>query len=170
MRVWEVNPDAINEEAIEEAGKRLRDGGLIAFPTETVYGLGANALNDRAVRAIFEAKGRPADNPLIVHIADAAGLNDVVASDYQLPATVKRAMDAFWPGSRSFCRPPVSCLMQYIPGWTLSVSAVQATRLHKRSSALQVFRLQPRAPTALVVRARRAAKMFRKIWHLSLMD
>lgn len=105
MRVWEVDPHAIDHEAIEEAGKRLREGGLIAFPTETVYGLGANALNDTAVRAIFEAKGRPADNPLIVHIADASGLKEVVAPDFELPAAAIKAIKAFWPGPLTLILP-----------------------------------------------------------------
>ena len=59
-----------NKEAIAEASKILQDGGLVAFPTETVYGLGADALNADAAAKIYAAKGRPSDNPLIVHIAD----------------------------------------------------------------------------------------------------
>ena len=58
------------EKWIEEAGQILKDGGLVAFPTETVYGLGANALDEEAAAKIYSAKGRPSDNPLIVHIAD----------------------------------------------------------------------------------------------------
>ena len=69
-RYWKVDV-SVNPEtpAIQEAASLIRDGRLIAFPTETVYGLGANACDDAAVRAIFQAKGRPSDNPLIVHIA-----------------------------------------------------------------------------------------------------
>lgn len=59
----------IEPQAIDEAGRLLRQGALVAFPTETVYGLGADAMNEEAVRSIFVAKGRPQDNPLIVHIA-----------------------------------------------------------------------------------------------------
>lgn len=58
----------VNDENIKKAGRIIADGGLVAFPTETVYGLGANALNDEAVKNIYKAKGRPSDNPLIVHI------------------------------------------------------------------------------------------------------
>ena len=58
--------------ALQKAGQLIRQGGLVAFPTETVYGLGANALDPQAVRGIFAAKGRPQDNPLIIHLEDAS--------------------------------------------------------------------------------------------------
>jgi len=83
-----------NERTIESAAAALRDGRLIAFPTETVYGLGADATNARAVAAIFEAKGRPRFNPLIVHVASvelAAVLGHLTPAGSQLAA-------AFWPG------------------------------------------------------------------------
>jgi len=81
-------------ESFALASDLLRKGQLVAFPTETVYGLGADALNESAVRAIFEAKGRPADNPLIVHIADRSQLSPLCeVSDVSC-----RLMDAFWPG------------------------------------------------------------------------
>ena len=82
------------EESLSRACELLRKGQLVAFPTETVYGLGADALNADAVRAIFAAKERPADNPLIVHVArreQLAGLCDVTD-------TARKLMDAFWPG------------------------------------------------------------------------
>ncbi len=84
------------EEAGTQLGGRIiREGGLVAFPTETVYGLGANGLDGRAVQSIFEAKGRPNDNPLILHIVrknEAHGLWDSV------PRLAQELMDAFWPG------------------------------------------------------------------------
>lgn len=79
---------------IEEAAKALRDGGLVVFPTETVYGLGANALNEDAVKGIFEAKGRPQDNPLIVHVAS-LDINRYVS---EIPEIASRLMNKFWPG------------------------------------------------------------------------
>jgi len=85
----------IDQEIIEAAGAILREGGLVAFPTETVYGLGANALDGTAVRKIFEAKGRPQDNPLIVHICDFDELEPLVA---EVPAIARKLMDRFWPG------------------------------------------------------------------------
>ena len=73
----------------------IRAGGIIAFPTETVYGLGADANNDAAVAKIFAAKGRPADHPLIVHVASAAAVPQFAA---QVPAFAQKLIDAFWPG------------------------------------------------------------------------
>ena len=89
-----AEPD-VPDEVIAAAAAALRDGRLVAFPTETVYGLGANALDERAVRRIFAVKGRPADNPLIVHLGDAAGLDAVVASVTPL---ARELADRHWPG------------------------------------------------------------------------
>ena len=80
---------------IERAVVALRSGGLIALPTETVYGLGADASNDDAVRRVFEVKGRPSDHPLIVHLADGAQLEQWAAS---VSSTAQLLADAFWPG------------------------------------------------------------------------
>lgn len=81
--------------AAERAGRWLREGGLVAFPTETVYGLGADAWNAAAVRGIFAAKGRPADNPLIVHIGERAWLADVAA---RVTPLADELAERFWPG------------------------------------------------------------------------
>jgi L-threonylcarbamoyladenylate synthase len=81
--------------AVRDAAQRLAEGGLVAFPTETVYGLGARADNDAAVAAIFAAKGRPADHPLIVHVADAAQAARFARS---IPPVAQRLIAAFWPG------------------------------------------------------------------------
>ena len=67
--IKKIDKNQIDEDAIREAGEILREGGLVAFPTETVYGLGANALDEEAAKKTYEAKGRPSDNPLIVHFA-----------------------------------------------------------------------------------------------------
>lgn len=85
----------INIDGIERAGDILKKGGLVAFPTETVYGLGANALDDRAAARIYEAKGRPSDNPLIVHIAELVDLYEIVEA---VPEKAKKLAEAFWPG------------------------------------------------------------------------
>ena len=66
-------------ESLKEAAEILKHGGLVAFPTETVYGLGANALDEKAARKIYEAKGRPSDNPLIAHVADFEGIEPLVS-------------------------------------------------------------------------------------------
>jgi L-threonylcarbamoyladenylate synthase len=84
-----------DEAAIAEAARCIQAGELVAFPTETVYGLGADASSDAAVAKIFEAKGRPADHPLIVHVADAAQVHDYASS---VPPFAARLMQAFWPG------------------------------------------------------------------------
>ncbi|MEG1887356.1 MAG: L-threonylcarbamoyladenylate synthase [Oscillospiraceae bacterium] len=73
----------------------IKNGGLVGMPTETVYGLAANALNEQAVSKIFAAKGRPQDNPLIVHISEFSMLENLVSS---IPAIAKECMDVFWPG------------------------------------------------------------------------
>ncbi|MCL7413625.1 MAG: L-threonylcarbamoyladenylate synthase [ANME-2 cluster archaeon] len=83
------------DEIISEAARIIKQGGTVAFPTETVYGLGADALNSEAVRKIFQAKGRPQDNPLIVHITDTEQL-DMLARD--VSDSAHKLMDAFWPG------------------------------------------------------------------------
>ena len=87
--------EGIDQEIITEAGGILKDGGLVAFPTETVYGLGGNALDEQAAEKIYAAKGRPSDNPLIVHIAEFEALNKIAA---EIPEEAKMLADAFWPG------------------------------------------------------------------------
>lgn len=85
----------LNDRGIRKAGEILKNGGLVAFPTETVYGLGANALDERAAARIYEAKGRPSDNPLIVHIAEMADLYGIAA---EVPKKAEALAKAFWPG------------------------------------------------------------------------
>ena len=84
-----------SKQDIKTAGKLLKDGELVAIPTETVYGLAADALNGEAVANIFKAKGRPMDNPLIVHIADLSQVDDLVAF---VPPVLEDLAKAFWPG------------------------------------------------------------------------
>lgn len=87
--------DKMDQKVIEEAGSILKRGGLVAFPTETVYGLGGNALDEQAAEKIYAAKGRPSDNPLIVHIAEFGALEQIAA---EIPKEAKKLADAFWPG------------------------------------------------------------------------
>ena len=82
-------------QAIAQAAQVIQAGGLVGFPTETVYGLGADASSDEAVAGIFAAKGRPADHPLIVHVADASQIADYAG---KLPAYAEKLVKAFWPG------------------------------------------------------------------------
>ena len=79
----------------EEAASVIRQGGLVAFPTETVYGLGGNGLDPEASAKIYEAKGRPSDNPLILHVADFSQIPPLVRG---IPETARRLTEAFWPG------------------------------------------------------------------------
>ncbi|MGO9459458.1 MAG: L-threonylcarbamoyladenylate synthase [Rhodomicrobium sp.] len=90
-----------NEETIAEAARILRSGGLVAFPTETVYGLGANATDGQAVARIFEAKGRPRFNPLIAHVADAGTARDLVQFNDAAAALAAK----FWPGPLTLVLP-----------------------------------------------------------------
>jgi L-threonylcarbamoyladenylate synthase len=95
MDLLRVDPASPDPAAVARAGAVLRGGGLVAFPTETVYGLGGNALDEGAVRRIFAAKGRPADNPLIVHIGEWRALATVAAA---VPPLAARLAEQFWPG------------------------------------------------------------------------
>ncbi|MDD6920579.1 MAG: L-threonylcarbamoyladenylate synthase [Eubacteriales bacterium] len=83
------------EENLKLAGNIIRDGGIVAFPTETVYGLGANGMNADSVKKIFVAKGRPSDNPLILHISDIEQLYDLAE---EVTEECKKLIEAFWPG------------------------------------------------------------------------
>ena len=93
--VIEMMRGGIEEDGIRRAGEILKKGGLVAFPTETVYGLGANALDETAAGRIYRAKGRPSDNPLIVHIAD---WKDIFLIAEEIPEQAEKLAEAFWPG------------------------------------------------------------------------
>lgn len=94
-KVIKLDTEDLNYEQLEEAAVILRAGGLVAFPTETVYGLGANALDENASMKIYEAKGRPSDNPLIVHISKVKDL-EILAMD--IPQEAYELAEVFWPG------------------------------------------------------------------------
>lgn len=91
----EIDERNIDKEVVAEAGRIIRNGGLVAFPTETVYGLGGDALNKESSQKIYAAKGRPGDNPLIVHICRWEDLPKIVKN---IPDSAKILADAFWPG------------------------------------------------------------------------
>ena len=94
-KIIKIDKNQINEEVIKEAGALLREGKLVAFPTETVYGLGADALQEEAAKRTYEAKGRPSDNPLIVHIADYDDLKKIAIN---IPPETDLLAAHFWPG------------------------------------------------------------------------
>ena len=93
--IIQIDPQAIDQAQIDRAGEILKRGGLVAFPTETVYGLGGDATNQGASKAIYAAKGRPSDNPLIVHITNMADLEQIVA---EVPQAAYTLAEHFWPG------------------------------------------------------------------------
>ena len=97
-----VDPVRPDRAALTRAGRVIRAGGLVAFPTETVYGLGAHALDGAAVAGIFRVKGRPANDPVIVHVARRQQVTQVAD---RVPATARRLMDAFWPGPLTLVLP-----------------------------------------------------------------
>ena len=93
--IIKINKDDIDEKLMEHAGELIAKGELVAFPTETVYGLGGDALDPEASRKIYAAKGRPSDNPLIVHISEFSDLKRIAKT---IPPEAKKLSDAFWPG------------------------------------------------------------------------
>lgn len=138
--VIHLDPEQPEPEGIERAASIIRDGGLVAFPTETVYGLGADAMNQSAVEKIFEAKGRPADNPLIVHVSSREMI-DLAASGVSKNA--ERLMDEFWPG-------PLTLVLERKPEVAPSVSAglsTVAVRMPSNTIALALIR-SSRTPIA----------------------
>lgn len=133
MTIERIDPDHPGGPALERAAALLRAGGLVAFPTETVYGLGANALDEAAVLRIFEAKGRPAYNPLIVHVAtaeEAAGL--VVA----WPEAAALLAARFWPGPLTLVLPKRSLVPDLV---TAGLDTV-ALRVPRHPVALALLR------------------------------
>lgn len=131
--IWALDPEYPDMALLARAGALLRAGELVAFPTETVYGLGANALDPVAVARIFAAKERPAADPLIVHIADLAGLA-AVAADW--PRLVAPLAAAFWPG-------PLTLVLPRGPAVPLAVTAggpTVAVRIPAHAVALGLIR------------------------------
>ena len=88
-----------SEQDIDTLARALRNGKLVSIPTETVYGLGANGLDPEAMDKIYAAKGRPSDNPLILHVPNSESIKSLVT---EISATAQALMDAFWPGPLTF--------------------------------------------------------------------
>lgn len=104
-KVITIDHKSMDEAVLQEAGTIIKNGGLVAFPTETVYGLGGDALNKESSRKIYAAKGRPSDNPLIVHICSMEALQPIVE---EVSEEVERLAEAFWPG-------PLTIIMKKSP-------------------------------------------------------
>ena len=131
--IRKVDENCIDEMIMEEAGALLKEGALVAFPTETVYGLGANALDSEAAAKIYAAKGRPSDNPLIVHIADMAALPLITA---EIPEAAKKLAAKFWPG-------PLTMVMkksEVVPYGTTGGLDTVAVRMPAHPIALEMIR------------------------------
>ena len=121
------------QETLERGAQILRNGGLVALPTETVYGLGANALDAAAVARIFEAKQRPSWDPVIVHIADVAMLKGLVI---EVPEVARKLMKAFWPG-------PLTLLLkrtEAVPDTVTAGRALVGVRMPAHPVALELIR------------------------------
>ncbi len=131
--VLPVDPQSPDAEAIARAARRLQAGGLVAFPTETVYGLGANALDAAAVAKIFAAKGRPARNPIIVHVADVSEAKKLVSS---WPETAQRLAERFWPGPLTLVLPK----QPHVPAIVTAGGATVALRVPAHPVALALLR------------------------------
>ena len=121
----------VNDESLLQASALLRQGEVVAFPTETVYGLGANALDAEAVRKIFAAKERPADNPLIVHVASPDQLRDLC----QVTETARKLMDAFWPGPLTLLLPK----KENVPDITTASLSSVGVRCPRHPDALKML-------------------------------
>ena len=140
------------ENGTNVCGRIIRAGGLVAFPTETVYGLGANGLDGCAVEKIFAAKGRPGDNPLILHIAKKSDLKQLWK---HVPDKARQLADAFWPGPLTM----VYLKSDIVPPQVTAGLSTVAVRMPEHKTALALIRAH-RARTFPENRARPALSMF----------
>ena len=131
--IEKIDPGHIDTDVMEQAGKLIAEGELVAFPTETVYGLGGDALDPDASRKIYAAKGRPSDNPLIAHIAD---FDDMKRVAREVPEQAKKLADAFWPG-------PLTMIVwksDAVPEATTGGMQTVAVRMPNHPVALELIR------------------------------
>lgn len=131
--IKKVDENCIDLQIMKEAGELLKAGALVAFPTETVYGLGANALDEKAAAKIYAAKGRPSDNPLIVHIADMEKLENITE---EIPEAAVKLAEKFWPG-------PLTMVMKksaVVPLGTTGGLSTVAVRMPSHPIALEMIR------------------------------
>ncbi|MFZ7104905.1 MAG: L-threonylcarbamoyladenylate synthase [Peptococcaceae bacterium] len=112
-KIWKISSGQSDKYLLQEAADLLKAGEIIGFPTETVYGLGANALDSKAVEKIFIAKGRPADNPLIVHVHSVKQVPELVR---EISPIAVKVMDKFWPGPLTIVLPKAPIIPEIITG------------------------------------------------------
>lgn len=128
--VLQVNSVSPDHAIISDAGKLIQDGGLVAFPTETVYGLGANALDANAVLSIYRAKGRPSRNPLIVHFVGNEMLQKIVEGWSEIAAVLAKN---FWPGPLTLVLPKSDCVPDEVTGGGNTVAVREPSNLIARA-------------------------------------
>lgn len=131
-KIIRLKEQQIDRQAIEEAGQMIRGGGLVAFPTETVYGLGGDALNASSSGKIYAAKGRPSDNPLIIHIANMDALEKIVK---EIPEAAYRLASRFWPGPLTMIFHKADC----VPLETTGGLSTVAVRMPSNKIALALI-------------------------------
>jgi L-threonylcarbamoyladenylate synthase len=144
MNILQVDPAAPDPDAVARAATLLRSGELVALPTETVYGLGANALDEQAVRRIFEAKGRPSYNPLIVHVFDAEAARALATA---WPESAERLAERFWPGPLTIVLPKDRRVPDLVTAG-LSTVALRVPRHPVMRAVLKAAGLPIAAPSA----------------------
>lgn len=133
-KIFKLDGTSQDTEKITIAAQIIREGGVVAFPTETVYGLGANALSEASVEKIFLAKGRPSDNPLIVHIADFNAVEDLAMIE---DVRFLDRMSSFWPGAITFVLPKKDCVPAIVSAGLNTVGI----RMPANKVALELIRL-----------------------------
>lgn len=149
-RIFKIDPNNIDEaaqEALRECAMVIKEGGLVCMPTETVYGLGANAYDKQAVANIFKAKGRPSDNPLIVHISDYDMLELIVQEDFLQNGIMTTLADRFWPGPLTMIAPKTSIIPDCVSGG-LNTVGVRLPRHPIARALIKVSGVPIAAPSA----------------------
>lgn len=132
-KIIKINKENIDKNLIIDAANTIKNSGIVAFPTETVYGLGANGLDENAVKKIFAAKGRPQDNPLILHVYSIEQVEELV---HEIPDVAKKCMDEFWPGPLTILLPKSSKVPDIITAGLTTV----AIRMPKNRIALELIK------------------------------
>ena len=131
-RIYRISPECLDEDALEDAAEAIRKGELVTFPTETVYGLGANGLDPEAVRRIFAAKGRPGDNPLILHVESIEKAREIARVDARAEALFRR----YSPGPLTLVLPA----RNHVPPETRGGLATVGVRIPDSPIALELIR------------------------------
>ncbi len=132
-KILKINPQKPNKDKIDQAAKIIKNGGLVAFPTETVYGLGANIFNKEAIKNIFRVKERPMDDPLIVHIAEIKDLDKLTTN---IPTIALKLAKKFWPGPLTMVLNKSGIVSDYVTGGLDTV----AIRMPKNKIAFELIK------------------------------